>query len=446
MPYIQLASQNVTRKLLIAFTDLKPIETYQELYSSLQTPPEISHFMKTGNLTEEEKKFVFTTINMKEAFGLDYKNPLKSLLNPVIGERFMDQMERKVPLRDLSYRYNMGINNYAFYTLLNKYIKYLIANFVRAEHSGGTSKDAAFSQLLHIAGQRSANHIRNHIDYKLYARLLFAKFSKLHITCQSVFRSARIDATKTNKICSTTGFDFKTPESFEPWTAMYHPTMNTTDMVVSRFNFDKYDIMNFTNSSLKGSLTYYIKEIKGDAARYYECSSPNECSADELAALQWGASKVTRTIEGVYNVPFVKNVETLQDWMLTSSLEPQEYYVFAKKNKKEQKEVVIEKDAAMRLIKDVFAHQFETLKLAVYTRDYKKLENEYKIKHGYLLHGYTRHIIEHNLFGGVYSNRTARELAWGFYDQFLTSVVTSLYPRSARPTTPRTATRASRTS
>ena len=425
--YVQLATQQITQTKILAFSKLEPIKTYQELYPSLPSPPEISYFKEKGNLTEEEKKVEFTWDIAKKVFHSDYKDPSTSILNPVNGERFMNQMKNEVPLGDLSYRYNIKVNNYAFYSLLYKYIKFLVENFARGENDIEELKESAFSELIMLAGQKSVGHITNHIDYTLYARLLFMKLSKEKINCQSVFEETKIEQQKIDKICKENGFNLGSIENCEPWTLMNHAMINSTDLLQSKFNFTRQEMTALFNVNLKGSIAYYLKEVKKDAAKHYKCKSSNECSVNELAAIQWGSSGVTKTIADVYNSHLVNNTETLQDWLLASSLEPQEYYVFAKKNKREQEEILIDKDPALNIITEVFNNQFEALLFAKYTKNYEEMEKRYKINHGYLLHIYLRYIIEKNLLGGAYTNRTARELAWGFYDQFLTSAVTSLF-------------------
>jgi len=64
-------------------------------------------------------------------------------------------------------------------------------------------------------------------------------------------------------------------------------------------------------------------------------------------------------------------------------------------------------------------------RFAIYARrgEYQKIENEFSVKKAYILHNYLRSIVETNVFGSAFSNRTARELAWGFYDQLLTKLV-----------------------
>ena len=93
--------------------------------------------------------------------------------------------------------------------------------------------------------------------------------------------------------------------------------------------------------------------------------------------------------------------------------------MYAKMN---HKSAIINITVSEKFITDIFVHLFKSAKFAIMMSDYKKLEKEYGINCGELLIGYIKHIIE-NLLGGPYNNRTARELAWGFYDKFLTQSV-----------------------
>lgn len=421
VPYIQLVNQKVTQNNLIKFSKLPPIISYQELYPSLPVPPEISDFKKNANLTEEEKKTKFDPSLMLGVFNLSYDNPTMTILNPINGERFMRQMKDNVSLHDLSYRYNVKVNNYTFYTVLYKYIKFLVATFARGKHDIGTQKESALSQLMGLAAEKSIGHIIDHIDYTLYARLLFMKLGKERITCETVFEKTKIGSKKIKQICGDNAFNLGTPESCEPWTSMNHHLVNSTGILLAKFSFSKDELKALFNTGLIGGIAYQLQKVKSEAAKYYQCTSTNECLANELAAIQWGSSGITRNVRNVYNSTLIDNTNTLQDWLLSSSLEPQEYYVFANKDPKDN--IVIDKNAALEFIEKTFTSQFEALQFVNYTKDYKEMERKYNITHGKVLHEYVRNMIEKNLFGGPFINRTAREYAWGFYDQFLTSAV-----------------------
>lgn len=423
LSFVQLSSQKVTKTPLFALSALKPIESYNELYPTLGIAPEIPYFKKYGKLTEKERNVDFPSNTVADVFNLDYANSRTTILNPVNAETFMRQIEAKVPLSDLSYRYNIKRNDYEFYTFLYKYLKFFIAKFANFEQLGGTPKDRAFSQLTLLAAKNAIGQISNNIEYTLYARLLYVKFTNEKITCRNVFEASGVTKKKIDSICKDEAFNLVSLESIEPWMMLENPNKNGTAILKSKFSLVAKEIMGITTATKKGTLWYHLSDVKVKAAAHYKCMSNKECSVNELTALQWGSSGVTRTVADIYKSPLIKNTESLQDWILSSGLEPQEFYVYAKKNKKEQEDVKIEMKAAERFVGEVFAKQFEALKLAIYLKDYKKLEDEYKIKYGYLLHGYIKHIIENNLLSGPYNNRTARELTWGFYDQFLTDAV-----------------------
>jgi hypothetical protein len=69
--------------------------------------------------------------------------------------------------------------------------------------------------------------------------------------------------------------------------------------------------------------------------------------------------------------------------------------------------------------------QFDLTRFVIYARrgEYPVIEREFGVSKGYILNYYLRSLVETNVFGSVFSNRTQRELAWGFYDQFLTKMV-----------------------
>jgi len=113
--------------------------------------------------------------------------------------------------------------------------------------------------------------------------------------------------------------------------------------------------------------------------------------------------------------------------MWRRDVEPQEYYAFGvERYLNESLDLIrINRNVAGKLIAEILPDQFDLTRFAIYARrgEYGKLEQEYGVKKGYVLHNYLRFLVESNTFGSSYRNRTARELAWGFYDQFLTKLV-----------------------
>lgn len=69
--------------------------------------------------------------------------------------------------------------------------------------------------------------------------------------------------------------------------------------------------------------------------------------------------------------------------------------------------------------------QFDLTRFVIYANrgEYSKIEKEFGVSKGFVLRSYLRFLVESNVFGSSFSNRTARELAWGFYDQLLTKLV-----------------------
>lgn len=74
---------------------------------------------------------------------------------------------------------------------------------------------------------------------------------------------------------------------------------------------------------------------------------------------------------------------------------------------------------------ELLPDQFDLTRFVIHARrgDYQMIENEFKVIKGYMLFNYLRAMVECNAFGSPYTNRTAKEIAWGFYDQFLTKLV-----------------------
>lgn len=127
LAYAQLSNQTVTQSTLVDFSTLTPIKSYKDLNPDLILPPEMAYFKEKGNLTEEEKKIVIQNNTLKLIFDIDVFSAKKSILNPVNGEKFIQQMEAHTPIQDLHYAYILGIKDPNFFSLLYKYMKFLIS-------------------------------------------------------------------------------------------------------------------------------------------------------------------------------------------------------------------------------------------------------------------------------------------------------------------------------
>ncbi len=90
--------------------------------------------------------------------------------------------------------------------------------------------------------------------------------------------------------------------------------------------------------------------------------------------------------------------------------------------------IKIGRTVAGQLISDLLPDQFDLTRFAIYARqgNYGKIVKDFGVERGYILHNYMRYLIESNVFGSSFRNRTARELAWGYYDQLLTKLVSTI--------------------
>ena len=170
LAYAQIHNQAVTKTLLIKKSNLNPINSYSELNPNLPSPPEIPYFMSVTQLNDEEKKIDFNNMLVGTVFDTKSINSKTSILNPKYGEPFMKQMEENVSLNELEYKYVLKSKNYALYTFLYKYIRFIITQFGDYISSKGTSKDSALSALIRLAVEKSIVEISYNIQYTLYAR------------------------------------------------------------------------------------------------------------------------------------------------------------------------------------------------------------------------------------------------------------------------------------
>ncbi len=430
LAYSQLSSQTVTRNTLIEFSTLSPMESYKDMNPDLIEPPEIPYFKKIGNLTDEEKNTTIPNNTLKLIFDLDSFGAKKSILNPVNGEKFMQQMEAGVSLQDLHYAYMIGIKQMSFYTFLYKYLRFLISTFADFAPLGGSPKDSAFAELTLLATRKAISHISANIQHALYARLLAAKFVSNKIKCEDPFVAARLDHSKAAKICADLGYNFTLLGSFETWTAAGIYGRNASEFAALQGRFDLTDVemLAIYNLTASGSLADHLRDVKQKAAQHYHCSNDKECDLNELVALQWGSSGVTGNVSGIYkDSSILQDAISLQDWLPISDLKPQEYYAFGLDHylNETMENIRISRTVAGKLISELLPDDFELTQFAIYARrgQYEEIVKEYGVQRGYILHNYMRALVENNVFGSAFRNRTARELAWGFYDQFLTKLV-----------------------
>jgi len=430
LAYSQLGAQVVTKNTLIDYSTLTPIESYKEMNPDLILPPEMPFFKKYADLTPEEKKIEIANNTLKLIFDMDSFSAKKSILNPVNGEKFMKQMEAGVQLHDLNYAYIIGDKRMSFYTFLYKYMRFLISTFADFAPLGGSTKDSAFAELTLLASRKAISHLSSNLQRTLYSRLMAAKFISEKINCQDPFVAVKLDAQKIKKICADTGYNFTLLSAFETWVSAALYSRNATEFsaLQGRFDLSDVEMLAVYNITAVGSLAYHLKDVKQKAAVHYRCSNNKECDLNELVALQWGSSGVTGNISAIYkDSPILHNVMTIQEWLPLSDLKPQEYYAFGLEHYVNETldNIKIDRTTAGKLLSEVLTDQFELTRFAIYARlgQYNKIIEEYGVRRAYILHNYMRGMVESNVFISAYKNRTARELAWGFYDPFLTKLV-----------------------
>ena len=247
LAYSQLSNQTVTRKTLVDFPTLPPIESYKELNPDLIEPPEMPYFKKKYNVTNEEKLIEIANNTMKLVFDIDQFSAKKSILNPVNGEKFFQQMETNTPIQDLHYAYIMGLKQMSFYSFLYKYLNFLVSTYADFTPLGGSTKDTAFAELALLASGTAIKHISKYLQHILYARVLDGKFRSEKIKCGNTFLASKIDLKKVAKICGDYGFNFTLLSSFEIWTSAGLRGKNATEYIALQGRFELSDVRNLIN-------------------------------------------------------------------------------------------------------------------------------------------------------------------------------------------------------
>lgn len=422
--YRQLANQSVVKIPLIALPTLEPITSYKDLQRKCIVPPELPYFKEHYNLTVEEKK-VNIPYDLLSAI-LDFTSPQlqKSILNPVNGERFVEQIESRVPLSKLEYSYLIGNKTMSFYTFLHKYTQFLVNAFGNLEPLGGTQQDSAFADLFLTASNNFISHLTENIERAVYARLLYNELAISDKKCAEVFETSGLGSGKVWKICNDASYNFDRVDNCELWLACEHSDCFS---LKAKFDLNHSEIIAIFNPFEYGTLGYYLDRVKRLAASAYQCAAFT-CSLDELIALQWGSSGVTGNVSSVYNNSSITvDAISLHDWVPEGKAVGVEYYTFGCQRYMNESidAILLKKEVSTRLLKEVLSDRTEVVRLLVRLRNWtkEKLREEYGLKTPYILHNYMRTIVEEYLFDGITRNVTLRELAWGFFDQSSKKIV-----------------------
>ena len=243
LAYSQLSNQTVTKKTLVDFPTLPPIDSYKDLNPDLIEPPEMPYFKKKYNVSTEEKSIEIANNTMKLIFDIDQFSAKKSILNPINGENFFQQMEVNTPIQDLHYAYVMGIKQMSFFSFLYKYLRFLINTYADFAPLGGTPKDTAFAELALLASRTAIQHLSKNLQDTLYSRVLEGKFRSESIKCGDVFLASKVDLKKVVKICSDFGFNFTLISSFETWTSAGLRGKNATEYTTIQGRFELSDVI-----------------------------------------------------------------------------------------------------------------------------------------------------------------------------------------------------------
>eukprot|EP00824_Muranothrix_gubernata_P000620 TRINITY_DN1071_c0_g1_i1.p1 TRINITY_DN1071_c0_g1~~TRINITY_DN1071_c0_g1_i1.p1 ORF type:complete len:1032 (+),score=156.14 TRINITY_DN1071_c0_g1_i1:3-3098(+) len=440
--YQQLSNQGVTKTPLIDLDNRKSYDTYMELDSTMNYPAEMSYFQneeKENGLSDDQKKYKFEYRVLLNLLDLeDFGNDL-SVLNPINGLDFFQKMKSPNPdPKTIRVAYEMGYDTTLEIDILYKYLQNLISKVGNYGALGGTKIDFTFAQLGTTALNDGYNYLTQNLPVILYSRMLAAKFELQGVDCHDVLDTIE-DKDKVNNICNTIGFNMRGLESLITWTEAKFGGKESKSWghIINRFGFKKTeDIEKVFDSTIKGSFGSYVEDIGQEISLFYGCLHES-CTVEEIVALQWGSSAITRRIPEAYQkAGYLFPALTLHDWVPYDSHKPQEYYYWAKKLQPDASDddIEIKIEKAIPLLQKIL---LETPQKAfvILARNGKteELKNMFGIEQGDNVFQYLRYMIQYNLFDGVTMQRNSGEFIWGFHDYFLSDYTRKSYSLGGDP-------------
>lgn len=173
--------------------------------------------------------------------------------------------------------------------------------------------------------------------------------------CKYYLSQASADATKVDTICAANAFNilaqlkpFLAPAYFQGNTTYGQILKNMTLLT----DAELASLYNISNTESLGSLISQQQQI---IHNFYQCKAfANNCTADEIASMQWGSSHITKDFFLDYKkTPFLsKTGLSVTDVWGLFKYEP-EYYFYANQNLKDDELFMIEPLSVGKILNNV---------------------------------------------------------------------------------------------
>ena len=439
LAYTQLTSQNITQTILIDYSPILPIYSYQSVNTMLVSPPEFSYFLKTEpNLTDPQRKITFDNSTFKVMFDIGNLASPKSLLNPSVGSTFLDQMGENLPIDKIKYAITMNIKNIDVVIVLYKYILHIINIFGNFGSYGGSVSDSAFAELVVRGINTTLSGLNPSIYNEYNSRALLATILNSGRNCSNILNSSGVDPLKIKTICMNIAFNMTTLEATKIWMNAFVGGRSSSEYVMFQMKFGITDteFISFFNISINNSLGSMISQMQTKISNFYNCASKFACSINEYVYLQCGSSSMTKNILPEFaKYSFFKPSITLQNW--TFSKYPYEYFYWVKQYypNETDSQLSLSLSEASNILVKVFSQTFNSAKFAIYgrTQNYDMIKKEFGITKGQEMFYYLRNIVEKLVIRGALILRQSRDFAWGYNDPLLLDLLALNYTDNGDP-------------
>ncbi|KAL4471691.1 hypothetical protein ABPG74_008584 [Tetrahymena malaccensis] len=262
----------------------------------------------------------------------------------------------------------------------------------------------------------------------LYSRAAYNYMSRKSTTCESLFTDPVL--LPMLKMCSERGLQqYNVVKSFSanmPFIFAFLGNSNSQDFknLLSYFQLEDYQLAFFLYNTDKSPYAQLLSQIQSDIQKQYQCLS--YCTQYELGRIQWFSGNITNNLPTKYFFPD-ENVPSIKNWDSQSQL-PQkllpEIYMYTQTAY--QKNITFTPESLQNLLNTNIGSiltwsSIHDLILQIIKQDESDIDHDFKLslEDAKIIQDYLKHVVVEQIFGGMYIQKTAQELLWGYQDLYL---------------------------